>query len=58
VVAFRLNDKDVTAQVPEDAPLLYVLVNDFRINGAKFGCVLRSAAHAPSSSMVILSAPV
>jgi nicotinate dehydrogenase subunit A len=40
MVAFRLNDKDVTAQVPEDAPLLYVLVNDFSINGAKFGCGL------------------
>lgn len=40
MVAFRLNDKDVTAQVLEDAPLLYVLVNDFRINGAKFGCGL------------------
>ncbi len=40
MVAFRLNGKDVTAQVPDDAPLLYVLVNDFHINGAKFGCGL------------------
>ena len=40
MVAFRLNGKDVRIEAPENAPLLYVLVNDFRINGAKFGCGL------------------
>jgi aerobic-type carbon monoxide dehydrogenase small subunit (CoxS/CutS family) len=38
VVAFRLNGKDVNLEAPDNAPLLYVLVNDLRINGTKFGC--------------------
>lgn len=38
MVAFRLNGKNVSVEVPNDAPLLYVLANDFQINGAKFGC--------------------
>jgi nicotinate dehydrogenase subunit A len=38
VVAFRLNGKDVNVEAPADAPLLYVLVNDLKINGTKFGC--------------------
>ncbi len=38
MVAFRLNGKDVSVDVPNDAPLLYVLIHDSRINGAKFGC--------------------
>jgi aerobic-type carbon monoxide dehydrogenase small subunit (CoxS/CutS family) len=38
VVAFRLNGKDVSVEAPGNAPLLYVLVNDLRINGTKFGC--------------------
>jgi aerobic-type carbon monoxide dehydrogenase small subunit (CoxS/CutS family) len=38
VVAFRLNGKDVNVDAPVNAPLLYVLVNDLKVNGAKFGC--------------------
>lgn len=38
MVAFRLNGKDVNLEAPDNAPLLYVLVNDLRINGTKFGC--------------------
>ncbi len=38
MVAFRLNGRDVAVDLPDDAPLLYVLVNDLRINGSKFGC--------------------
>jgi nicotinate dehydrogenase subunit A len=38
VVAFRLNGKDVSVEAPVNAPLLYVLVNDLKQNGAKFGC--------------------
>ncbi|WP_324617428.1 (2Fe-2S)-binding protein [Microvirga alba] len=38
MVAFRLNGKDVNVEAPGNAPLLYVLVNDLRINGTKFGC--------------------
>lgn len=38
MVAFRLNEKDVSVEAPDDAPLLYVLVNDLEVNGAKYGC--------------------
>jgi nicotinate dehydrogenase subunit A len=40
VVEFRLNGRNVRTEAANDAPLLTVLVNDFRINGAKFGCGL------------------
>jgi nicotinate dehydrogenase subunit A len=38
VVAFRLNGKNVNVDVPSDAPLLFVLMNDLQVNGAKYGC--------------------
>jgi aerobic-type carbon monoxide dehydrogenase small subunit (CoxS/CutS family) len=38
VVDFSLNGKAVSVDAPDDAFLLYVLVNDLRINGAKYGC--------------------
>lgn len=38
MVAFRLNGKDINVDVAADAPLLYVLANDLKINGTKFGC--------------------
>ena len=38
MVAFRLNGKNVSIDVPNDAPLLFVLTNDLKINGAKYGC--------------------
>jgi aerobic-type carbon monoxide dehydrogenase small subunit (CoxS/CutS family) len=38
VVAFRLNGKDVRVDAGEDAPLLYVLANDLKMSGNKFGC--------------------
>jgi len=38
MVAFRLNGKDVNVEAPGNVPLLYVLVNDLKINGAKYGC--------------------
>lgn len=38
MVAFRLNGKNVNIDVPNDAPLLYVLANDLKANGAKYGC--------------------
>jgi nicotinate dehydrogenase subunit A len=33
-----LNDRDVDVDVPNDAPLLWVLANDLAINGVKYGC--------------------
>jgi aerobic-type carbon monoxide dehydrogenase small subunit (CoxS/CutS family) len=38
MIAFRLNRKDVSVEVPEEADLLYVLLNDLNINGSKLGC--------------------
>ena len=38
MINFRLNGKDVSVDAPEDADLLYVLLNDLDINGSKLGC--------------------
>ncbi len=38
MVSFKLNGRDVRADVPDSSPLLYVLTNDLGINGAKYGC--------------------
>lgn len=38
MVEFRLNGKDVRADVPDDAPLLSVLSHDLQANGVHFGC--------------------
>lgn len=38
MVAFRLNNKNVSVEVPDDAPLLFVLSNDLKMSGQKFGC--------------------
>ena len=36
----RVNGRDRSVAVDEDTPLLYVLRNDLRLNGPKFGCGL------------------
>jgi len=38
MVAFRLNGRDVDVDVPGDEPLLYVLADDLKMNGVKYGC--------------------
>jgi aerobic-type carbon monoxide dehydrogenase small subunit (CoxS/CutS family) len=38
MVSFKLNGREVRADVPDTSPLLYVLTNDLGINGAKYGC--------------------
>lgn len=38
MVAFNLNGKDVTLDVPDDSTLLYVLAFDANAVGPKFGC--------------------
>lgn len=38
MVAFTLNGKDVRVDVPEDTPLLWVLRDELRMTGTKFGC--------------------
>jgi nicotinate dehydrogenase subunit A len=40
MIEFRLNGSDVVADVDDGVPLLYVLRNDFGLNGPKFGCGL------------------
>ena len=39
-IQFKLNGKDVSADIPQETPLLYVLRDDFGINGSRFGCGL------------------
>jgi len=39
-IQFRLNGKQESAAADGDVPLLYVLRNDFSLNGPKFGCGL------------------
>ncbi|MCP8939303.1 (2Fe-2S)-binding protein [Alsobacter sp. SYSU M60028] len=38
MISFKLNGREVKADAPDDAPLLFVLNNDLGVNGAKFGC--------------------
>ena len=38
MISFRLNGKDVSVDAPEEADLLYVLLNDLNVNGSKLGC--------------------
>jgi len=38
MATFELNGKDVTVDVPEDTPLLWVLRDELRMTGTKFGC--------------------
>ncbi|SMD43563.1 nicotinate dehydrogenase subunit A [Aquiflexum balticum DSM 16537] len=47
---FHLNGKNVQVEVYEDEPLLYVLREDFGLNGPKFGCGM----HQCGSCMVLV----
>jgi nicotinate dehydrogenase subunit A len=38
IFTLRVNGTAHTVKVPPDTPLLYVLRNDLKLNGAKFGC--------------------
>ncbi len=38
MTTFELNGKEVTVDVPEDMPLLWVLRDELRLTGTKFGC--------------------
>ena len=38
MVSFELNGNKVTTNVPSDTPLLWVLREEFRLLGTKFGC--------------------
>lgn len=37
-ITFELNGKSVSADVEPDTPLLWVIRDDFRLTGTKFGC--------------------
>lgn len=39
-ITLRVNGTSKTVNVERDTPLLYVLRNDFELNGAKYGCGL------------------
>jgi len=38
MATFQLNGRTVTAQSPDDAPLLWVIRDEIGLKGAKFGC--------------------
>jgi len=38
MIEFMLNGKKVTTSVAEDSPLLWVLRDEFKLTGTKFGC--------------------
>ncbi|MBB2205981.1 (2Fe-2S)-binding protein [Gluconacetobacter takamatsuzukensis] len=38
MTSFRLNGHDVTVDVPEDTPLLWVIRDEVGLTGTKFGC--------------------
>ena len=38
MIEFTLNGKAVTADVPDDTPLLWVVRDVFKLKGSKFGC--------------------
>ncbi len=38
MVSFTLNGKEVSVDAPDDTPLLWVLRDDMRLTGTKFGC--------------------
>ncbi len=38
MIRFRVNGRDVSVDVPEDTPLLWVLRDTLHLNGTKFGC--------------------
>lgn len=38
MISFRLNGKAVQTDVPADTPLLWVVRNEFKLKGSKFGC--------------------
>ena len=38
MVSFELNGKQVSVDVPDDTPLLWVLRDELRMTGTKFGC--------------------
>ena len=40
MLKFKLNDQDVTADVPDNATLLWVLTDNLKQHGLKFGCGL------------------
>lgn len=55
MVAFRLNEQDVNVDVPNDAPLLYVLTDDLMAVGPKFGC---GRAQCGSCTVLVDGEPV
>lgn len=38
MINFTVNGEDVSVDVPEDTPLLWVLRDELRLTGTKFGC--------------------
>ena len=47
MISFTLNGKAVSTEVPPDTPLLWVIRDEFKLKGAKFGCDIARCGRAP-----------
>ena len=56
-ISLTVNGTTRSVEAEPDTPLLYVLRNDFELNGAKFGAAVRNAAPARCSSTARSCAP-
>jgi aerobic-type carbon monoxide dehydrogenase small subunit (CoxS/CutS family) len=55
-IQLKVNGKTRAVPAEPNTPLLYVLRNDFELNGAKFGCRLSMNWHAPQTPIPLRSA--
>lgn len=62
MITFTLNGKEVSTEVPPDTPLLWVIRDEFKLKGTKFGCgIARCGActvHLNGSALRSCSVPV
>ena len=58
VISFTVNGSTYSTDVESDTPLLYVLQDDLKLNGPKFGCGLAQCGACTCSWMANQFVPV